>query len=288
MRSVIYLDVLLLTNGWIGVVLLAGCGVLCGQPCRPLRLILAGCAAALASLTILLPPLPLLGQLALQAAFAAAIVRIAFGWRGGRTFLRQCLWYALMNLVLAGGVTAGCLSGLGWMETNNLALYLQISPGVLVFSALGLYLVLCGMRVRLGGFAPRASLTLCGKGWQLEAAGFCDTGLTVTDLVTGNEVVLVYYQAVRARLPPVLASLLGDWLSGTPPPQSLYPVRLLPCDTIAGQAVLPALPVQVKAGGIAREMTAAFTNARPADPGCEVLFGSTLARQMQTKANQPL
>ena len=282
MRSVIYLDVLLFTNGWISVVLLAACGVLCSQPCQPLRLILAGCAAAASSLTILLPPLPALVQIFLQAVFAAGIVRIAFCWKGLRPFFHQCLCYALMNFVLAGGVAAGCMAGSSWMETNNLACYFQISPGVLVGASLGLYMILCLVRVKLGGFSPRAQLLLTGSDWQLTVAGFCDTGLTVIDPVTGQDVVLVYYHAVESRLPHVLALVLQDWLSGTPPPQTLYPVHLLPCDTIGGQVLLPALSVQVQQGHVTQAMTAAFTAARPADPGCEALFGAALAQQLHT------
>lgn len=273
MHTVIYLDVLLLTNGWIAVILLAGCSLLCGQYCRWPRLILAGAAAALASLSILLPQLPFWAQLAYQGITALGIVRLAFSWQGSRVFLRQVLWYVLMNLVLAGCVSAACMQGLGWMETNNLACYFQISPLVLGGASLGIYVVLAILRAQFGGIKEFSRLPLQGNGWQLTLSAYCDTGLTVVDPLTGQNVVLVYYPAVKKRLPSDLQASLETMFGGGVPAISGYRLRLLPCDTVGGQTLLPAISAKVWGKAKERSVLTAFTPQVPADKRCEALIG---------------
>ena len=58
MKTVIYLDELLLTNFLAAAALLLGAGLLCARQCSGLRLMAGSAAAAAASLGILLPELP--------------------------------------------------------------------------------------------------------------------------------------------------------------------------------------------------------------------------------------
>ena len=58
MKTVIYLDELLLTNFLAAAMLLLCTGLLCARQCSGLRLMAGSAAAAAASLGILLPELP--------------------------------------------------------------------------------------------------------------------------------------------------------------------------------------------------------------------------------------
>ena len=60
MKTVIYLDELLLVNFAVGAALLLGAGLLAGRACTGWRLLAGSGAAALASLGLLLPELRLL------------------------------------------------------------------------------------------------------------------------------------------------------------------------------------------------------------------------------------
>ena len=53
MRTVIYLDVLLLVNFVVGAAFLLAAGLLCGACCSPLRLVGGAGAAAVSSLALL-------------------------------------------------------------------------------------------------------------------------------------------------------------------------------------------------------------------------------------------
>ncbi len=283
MRTVIYLDVLLLTNGLIAIVLLGACAVVCSQPCKLWRLVLAGAVAAGTSLLLLAPPIPFWAQLIYQVFTAAMIIKTAFPWKDWRVFFRQAIWYTLMNLLLAGGVSAACAHGASWLETNNLSYYFQISPFLLLGSSLGIYVVLCLVRMQLGTLQSFTELRLVGADWQIQVSGYCDTGLTVVDPLSGKDVVLVYYPVVQKRLPPALAGGLEQMFQSQVPTEMKYKFRVIACDTIGGRVMLPAIPVEIKAGNVQQSVIAAFTMQTPADKRCEALFGAELGRQMQKK-----
>ena len=86
MKTVIYLDELLLVNFLIAAFLLPGAGLLCGAGCRPRRIAAASAVAAAASLLLLAPKLPFAVQLLLKAGCAAVCVAVGFGARQPRQF----------------------------------------------------------------------------------------------------------------------------------------------------------------------------------------------------------
>ena len=92
MKTVLYLDELLLVNFALGAALLLGAGLLAGRSCTGARLLAGSGAAALASLGLLLPELP--GPLAVlyKAATCCGAVAAAYGVPGRRGFARLCGW----------------------------------------------------------------------------------------------------------------------------------------------------------------------------------------------------
>ena len=103
-----------------------------------------------------------------------------------------------------------------------------------------------------------------------------DTGFSVQEPLSGREVVLVRFGAVRAQLPRPLGAYLENALSGTgSPPDAAFGVRMVPCNTVSGHCLLPAIPAQelrvwapngVGRPQTRRELYAAFCDT-PAPPG---------------------
>ena len=287
MRTVIYLDSLLLINFLIGWFLLRAAGLLTGTE-PPWRRGLAGAVlAALSTLILLAPMLPLPLQAVYQLGTAVCVVGAAFPWRGLRCLLREVFWYFGLNLGLAGlvmlAVTQGGAAG---MHTNNLAVYFDVSPLLL----LGCTLVVYGA-ARLCAFAfgrpapePLWSMELELGGVTLRVAALRDTGFSVRDAFTGRPVVLVSLPAVAGRLPPALEEYLCGWFggdSGVVPPAELG-VRLLHCGTAVGGGLLPGVPVKrlrLTCGGqtlCTGGAVAAFCGQRLADGRYDALFGPDL------------
>ena len=96
----------------------------------------------------------------------------------------------------------------------------------------------------------------------------------------GKAVVLVQYPAVRHRLPQAARQYLDGWFahSTAPPPPELG-VHLVPCRSIHGQSMLPALPAALQLGkDRAGGLLAAFCCPTPPDPAWELLYGEDAAQ----------
>ena len=204
MKTVIYLDSLLLVNFVIGYFLLRAAGCVCGAPPRWPRGCLGAALAAVSTLILLAPPLPVWAQFLYQGGSALAITAAAFGWQGARLLLRRAAWYFGMNLALAGLVLAAILRFSAQnVQTNNLAVYWNVPPLLLLFCSLGVYL-LARLAVLLFGPAEPCGARRCGirdfpgtihfpaarwcwsvprrrrASWKSRCGNFCSGGLAAT------------------------------------------------------------------------------------------------------------
>ena len=115
---------------------------------------------------------------------------------------------------------------------------------------------------------------------QLPVQAFHDTGFALQEPLSGKAVVLVQYPAVRHRLPQAARQYLDGWFahSTAPPPPELG-VHLVPCRSIHGQSILPALPAALQLGkDRAGGLLAAFCCPTPPDPAWELLYGEDAAQ----------
>lgn len=267
MKTVLYLDELLLVNFALGAALLLGAGLLAGSG-----------AAALASLGLLLPELP--GPLAVlyKAATCCGAVAAAYGVPGRRGFARLCGWYALLNLLLGGAVL------LPGAQSANLCLYLPLSPGRLLAACAAVYALLRGVVYCFGRAQGRsfAAVLVCGSA-RVPVQAFCDTGFAVQDPLSGRAVALAYYPAVRGALPGALQAFLDAHFAGRSPlPPPGLGVRLVPCTTLAGPCLLPAVPgLRLQAGQRQAQgfFTAFYCPAAPPDHWT-LLLGPELAERV--------
>ena len=166
-------------------------------------------------------------------------------------------------------------------QTNNGCIYLPLSPGALLAGAGGVVLAVQGVLRFLGrggGQVFPARLTVADT--ALDVRAFCDTGFSVQEPLSGRAVVLVRFGAVQSRLPPALGTYLEQHFAGAAPlPVPALGVRLVPCTTVAGHCILPAVPASLcctgsPAGqGRAEHLYAAFADLPPPPDGWEVLVG---------------
>ena len=276
-KTVIYLDVLLLVNFVLGALFLLAAGLLGGQRCAGGRLLCGAGVAAASSLALLAPLAPWPLALLYKGATGALCVLAAYGWPGARGFAKLLAWFWLMNLLLTGAVL---LPGAG-VQANNLSVYLPLSPGVLLVCAGIVYGAVQLILHALGGQSTAcfdAVLELDGAFLHLRA--FHDTGFLAQEPLSGRAVVLVRYSAVKDFLPSVLSTYLNAVFSGTgalPSPE--LGVRFVPCDTVAGHCLLPAVPAKTlswQENGHTQTwqgLYAAFCDTPPPPNGWEMLVG---------------
>lgn len=239
-KTVVYLDVLLLTNFLTAYLLLLAAGALSGQRAPFARMLAGSALAALSALILFAPEQPYPVQVAYKAATALGITAAAFGWRSRRRLVTAACWYAALNIALAGA---------GAQDTANLTVYLRVSPLLLLaLSGACCAAVELGLRIFTRREAPTKTagleLELCGQPVRLRAA--LDTGCHLRDPVTCLPVLVVSYPDAKARLPDAVNTFLDQWFAGAtradPPPGTR--LRLVPCGTAAEKSLLPGFAVQ--------------------------------------------
>ena len=235
MKTVVFVDELLLVNFAAAAALLLGAGLLCGRSCTGLRLCAGSAAAAVSTLVLLAPPWPAPLAVLYKIASCCGVVAVCYGVAGVRSFARLCGWYAALNGLLCGAVV------LPGVQANNLNVLLPVRPGQLLLCCAGVYGLLRGLlavfgRPQRGCFA--AVLQIAGATVPVQA--YHDTGFTLQDPLAGRRVVLVQYPPVRSRLPAPLRAYLDSWFAaGTAPPPGL---RVQFVETL--YKPVPALPFQ--------------------------------------------
>lgn len=158
-------------------------------------------------------------------------------------------WFAALNLLLAGLCILVILrTGSPLVQTGNLAVYLRISPVLLVLLAgvcsAVVWLGLC-LFARPSAPARTAGLRVDLGGVPVQLRAVLDTGCHLKDPITCLPVLLVSYPAARSRLPQAVCQYLDGWFAGVrtagPPPG--LSLRMIPCATATGQTVLPGFTV---------------------------------------------
>ena len=104
MKTVVFVDELLLVNFAAATALLLGAGLLCGRSCTGLRLCVGSAAAAASTLALLAPPWHAPLAILYKIASCCGVVAVCYGVPGARSFARLCGWYAALNGLLCGAV----------------------------------------------------------------------------------------------------------------------------------------------------------------------------------------
>lgn len=248
-KTVIYLDVLLLVNFLAAYFLLLAAGAFSGQRAGFGRMLLGSGLASLSSLILFAPEQSYPVQLIYKLGTALLITAAVFGWRSKRRLITATCWYAALNIALAGLALLVILqTGTPLLQTGNLAVYLRVSPLLLVvLSGLCCGAVELGVRL-LGRRKPPSQtmgieLELCGMLIHLRAV--LDTGCHLRDPITCLPVLVVSFPDAKNRLPPAVAEYLGAWFSGAPPeePPAGTRLRLIPCTSASERSLLPGFAV---------------------------------------------
>lgn len=220
-KTVIYLDVLLLVNFLVAYFLLQAAGLLSSQHAAFSRMVCASGIASLSALILFAPELSYPAQILYKILTACAVVGVAFGLQGLRHFVTAVCWYAALNILLAGLCIAVILrTGTPLLQTANLTVYLRISPVVLLL----LSAASCGavwLVLHFSGSTPQTTRTigiefeLCGAPVRLRAT--LDTGCHLKDPVTCLPVLLISWPAAKGRLPGGSQRLFGAVVPGPAP-----------------------------------------------------------------------
>lgn len=208
----VYLNAVMLLNGLVDFLLLLGANRLTGFPPGGKRAAVAAAFGSLYSGVCLLPRFRFLGNILWRLVTLCAMAVLAFGWN--RSAIRRGGVFLLLNMAL-GGLAQG-------METT--------AGPALLLGAVGLWL-LCRFLFDSGMEARQyVPLELAYGGRKIQVIALRDTGNTLRDPVTGEQV-LILSAAASSRLTGLTARQLAqplETLSKRPIPG----LRLIPYRTV--------------------------------------------------------
>ena len=229
----VYVDVLLVVNLIVDFFLLKITFKLLKANPKPIRILISSGIGAISSLYIFFPESTAFIDITVQLIISSLMMLSALGFKTLKYFLRSVAVFFTVTCVYGGIMTAlwQVLKPKG-MVINNSVVYFNISPLVLILSTVSgyfLYLFLSKIFALPSKTAKSCSLTLYALGKSVGLTGIIDTGNSITDILSGSEIIIVDKA--------VAVSLLGteNFLSD---PVYATRYRTVPCDTVMGRSLL--------------------------------------------------
>ena len=272
----VYIDVYFLLNFCMDLFALLICRRILGYRAKLYRSLLAALAGAFYAVLTL--PLTHALFTLLHLLFGALMALIACGYGSLRRFVRLLLFFYGVCFFLGGAVTA--LSR-GYAALRSGSSGVHVTAAVVLFTALlgGALCLLFGKNALLQPGKRAVTVTVTRADTRLCFQGYADSGNVLRDPVENTPVILAN---------AALSRKIFTMLSQKPPPEPRFalepchyeglPFRLIPCDTVGGRVILPALKLQtVQIENEPCTVCIALDFARSTDYcGYEALIPSTL------------
>ena len=266
----IYVDVLVLINIIMGWFMLRCTELFARRTHGPLRMLAASVCAGVSSLVILLPALPAAVSLPLRLLLAAAIVRVAFPYENTRLYIKSCSAFFAANMLCAALAFAAAQSGVRGVAANNGAVYLRVSPVMLILSVLGVYAAVEAWDYLFGLSAAHSlkSFRAVVMGAPVTGTALLDSGFRASDPAFGTPLVLFSYPCVSEQLPQALRDALEAYFDRGTLAETSRGISLAGVRTAGGLSVLPTSALQsfsLRGGKADTRLRAAFSKERFAD-----------------------
>ena len=210
---VVYIDTLFLLNLAVNYLILLGTAKICSEPQKRLRIAAGALFGAVYAVLCVFESLAFLTHPAVKLCAGVAMVLVVFG--GKKRLLRIILIFFAVSAVFGGAVYAVKLAGGQSLSGDALS---DISLKTLVLSFAISYAVLALVfrrtAARRAGGIVRAEITHRGR-----KAGFNalrDTGNSLTDPLSGRQVMIADFAAVRNVLEPGTLRCLDEDALKTP------------------------------------------------------------------------
>lgn len=235
----IYIDVLIVLNIYVNFFLIKATARLTHAPLKTWRLLTASSTGSLFSLTILLPGLHFLVNLAIKLVAAFIITAIAFGLKNRRSILSNLLWFYFVNFIF-GGIVMALYNFFrpGFMAFSNATLYIDFSLlSLIIFTAVAYFAVTIVRFFLDKGSDARQKyrITIRKSHTVCTLSALADTGNSLVDMFSGKPVIICQRKALGSiispscTLSPENAEILFEQ-SG---------IRFLPFSTVSDGGLLP-------------------------------------------------
>ncbi len=241
---VVYADVLVALNWLIDFLLLSATACFLHISTTRLRVVMGALIGGIYALVLLLPPVPVVIRLLLDAVVASLMTATAFPSVKVGAFFRRVLLFFLVSTFFSGVVSLFCTHANGeYVQTNNGHVYAALSPLMLTGFAVLSYILVRVFETITNRRMPKHGeyrVTIGDDGMEYELRALFDSGLHLREPFSGR--LLMVIERLDAVLPKDIREALQ---THTPHPH----IRWIPYRTVSGEGLLPAFrpkSVQVK------------------------------------------
>ena len=260
----IYVDLYFILNFALDLLVILLCKRILGYRRRFYRTLFAAFLGALYAVAVL--PFSHPAFWILHLVFGSFLPLIALGFGNLRRFLRLLLYFYGINFFLGGALSAA-YRGYAMFIARASAFHFSIVLVLLLALLAGIYCLFFGniTRTRPGKHVLTVTLTQNEK--KILFQGYADTGNLLRDPLENLPVLLA-----NASLSRKIYSFYTDG-KVPPDPRNAYeaafyenlPLRMIPCQTVTGKSLLPALKVQAEIEGQTLDICIALHFTRTAD-----------------------
>lgn len=260
MHRVIYIDVLFCVNFVIDFLLLLSVKKYLSLKSRYRRMVLGACVGALSSFIIFLPPLNEAVSVAIRLITAAAVVFATFFPTDRKTFLKSTAAYFLITFCFCGAAIAFLMIFSPPIAVRNGAVYIDISPLMLVAVIFACYVIIrliCRVTGRLMPNREICRLIIENNGKRAELIAKTDTGNTLREPFSNLPVIVAEHSKIDELLTNEIREFLahnksevrfaksGAEIQGIAPAEGMFAgvysgFRFVPYNSVGGEGVLPA------------------------------------------------
>ncbi|MCH5323654.1 MAG: sigma-E processing peptidase SpoIIGA [Eubacterium sp.] len=225
---IIYVDVLFLINLYVTYFQLLAVSAFTHMRIRTERMILGAAAGGAAAFTIFLPQDIPAAAAAIKIVSCLIITLISFGYKSGKTFLKNAMWLLLINFIFAGIMLAVWLFAAPLeMLYSNGTVYFDIDFFTILFFTAGAYFMVKGIRYLLdrnGKTDGSYKILIENNGGSVTLDALSDSGNGLVDWFSGLPVIVCRKNACDGISPPDIMS--------TDDPEYVKGVRVLPFSTV--------------------------------------------------------
>lgn len=235
---VIYIDILVFLNFYVTYFLVIGLCCFLHRKISVSRRIVSSLTGAFSSLTILLPPMPIMANLAIKLVLSFLITFASIGFGNIKTFLKNTFVFFIINCVYAGIMLALWLfaAPMGMVYNNGVS-YFNIPLGAVILFTSAAYLILKIIRHTLDSKAEldkKYTVIITTSKGSVFLKAVPDSGNKLTDFISGLPVIFCDIKKCGSICPNEMEKLIKNENYDS---SLIKGIRIIPCSTVSGSAV---------------------------------------------------
>ncbi len=244
---VIYLDILIVLNLFVDYFLLLSCSIISNLYVKKKRLILGAILGGLFSVFILLPESNIFLSFIVKVCIALILILVTFGYKSKQLFIKTFLVFFVENFIFIGVMFFiwFFFSPPGMLWKNGIT-YITISPVVLIVSSFGAYVITSifnSIFERKIDKEKIYSIEINFNNKKVFLNALYDSGNCLIEPFSGKSACICEYEKLISLFPDEFIKFFNDFfknVNAIRTEEFKKLIKIIPCDTITGSAVLPA------------------------------------------------